>query len=74
MTCNDNKLLVFNGHGGNNFKTILREIGLNYPNMFLCSSDWFKSLDKSNYFKINSFNIKRVADRQYSTTFSRCGN
>ena len=45
------KLLVFNGHGGNNFKTILREIGLNYPNMFLCSSDWFKSLDKSNYFK-----------------------
>ena len=44
------KLLVFNSHGGNNFKNILRELGLKYPKMFLCSSNWFKSLDKLNYF------------------------
>ena len=25
-----NKLLVFNGHGGNSFTTILREIGMDY--------------------------------------------
>ena len=45
------KLLVFNGHGGNSFNSILREIGLDYPNIFLCASDWFKSLDKSKYFE-----------------------
>jgi len=44
------KLLVFNSHGGNNFKNMLRELGLKYPKMFLCSSNWFKSLDKLNYF------------------------
>ena len=46
-----NKLLVFNGHGGNSFTTILREIGMDYPNMFLLSADWFKSLDKRDYFE-----------------------
>jgi len=44
------KLLVFNSHGGNNFKNMLRELGLKYPKMFLCTSNWFKSLDKLNYF------------------------
>lgn len=46
-----NKLLVLNGHGGNSFTTILREIGMDYPNMFLLSADWFKSLDKKDYFE-----------------------
>ena len=45
------KLLVFNGHGGNSFNTMLREIGVDYPNMFLCSADWYKSLIKKNYFE-----------------------
>ena len=45
------KLLVFNSHGGNDFKTILRELGLKFPKMFLCYSDWFKSLDRTKYFE-----------------------
>jgi len=45
------KLLVFNSHGGNSFKAILRELGVKYPEMFLASCDWFKSLDKSQYFE-----------------------
>lgn len=44
------KLLVLNSHGGNNFKSILRELGLEFPNMFLTFCNWFQSLDKSKYF------------------------
>ncbi len=44
------KFLIVNSHGGNDFKTMLRELGLKYPNMFLSSSNWFKSLDKTQYF------------------------
>lgn len=45
------KLLVLNSHGGNNFRTMLRELGLQYPEMFLCTCDWFKALNKSLYFE-----------------------
>lgn len=45
------KLLVLNGHGGNDFKTMLRELGVKYPDMFLASCNWFQALDKSNYFE-----------------------
>lgn len=44
------KLLIFNSHGGNNFKPLVRELGLKYPKMFICFSNWFKALDKSKYF------------------------
>jgi len=45
------KLLVFNSHGGNDFKTMLREMGVKYPKMFLTTCHWFRSLDKSKYFE-----------------------
>ncbi|THH36465.1 creatininase family protein [Neolewinella litorea] len=45
------KLLVFNSHGGNSFKLLLKELGLEYPEMFFCTSDWFRSLDKTKYFE-----------------------
>lgn len=45
------KLLVFNSHGGNEFKTMLRELGVKYPAMLLCQTHWFKALDKSLYFE-----------------------
>lgn len=44
------KLLIFNSHGGNNFKPMLRELGLKFPKMFLSTSNWFQSLDKTKYF------------------------
>jgi len=46
-----NKLLIFNSHGGNDFKSILRELGLKFPKMFLCTSNWFQSLDRKFYFE-----------------------
>jgi len=45
------KLLVVNSHGGNNFKPLLRELGAQYPEMFLSFCDWFKSVDKTQYFE-----------------------
>ena len=44
------KLLILNSHGGNDFKTALRELGLKFPAMFLSTCNWFQSLDKSRYF------------------------
>lgn len=44
------KLLILNSHGGNDFKTMLRELGVKYPKMFLCSCNWFQSVDRMEYF------------------------
>lgn len=45
------KLLILNSHGGNNFKSIIREVGLKFPEMFISFCNWFQSLDKTKYFK-----------------------
>ncbi|MBF9252304.1 creatininase family protein [Pontibacter sp. 172403-2] len=45
------KLLILNSHGGNDFKTMLRELGLKYPNMFLSSCNWFQALNKAEFFE-----------------------
>ncbi len=45
------KLLILNSHGGNDFKTMLRELGLIFPDMFLCTCNWFQAVDKSAYFE-----------------------
>lgn len=44
------KLLLFNSHGGNDFKPIIRELGLKFPEMFICTTNWFNALKKSEYF------------------------
>lgn len=45
------RLLVVNGHGGNDFKQMLREVGLHYPDMLLATCNWFQSVDKSAIFE-----------------------
>ncbi len=45
------KLVILNSHGGNDFKTMIRELGLKFPKMFLCSCDWFKSIDQKEFFE-----------------------
>jgi len=47
---NIHKLLILNSHGGNNFKPIIRELGVRYPDMFISFCNWFQSLDKSQFF------------------------
>lgn len=44
------KLVVMNGHGGNNFKQMIREIQPYYPNLFICTLDWYNILDWTKYF------------------------
>lgn len=46
-----NKLLILNSHGGNDFKSILRELGLKYPKVFLSTCNWFHALDKKDFFE-----------------------
>lgn len=44
------KLMILNSHGGNNFKPLVRELGLKFQEMFICFSNWFQSVDKSTFF------------------------
>jgi len=45
------KLLVVNGHGGNDFKQIIREVGSSYPDMLIATCNWFQSVDQSRIFE-----------------------
>lgn len=45
------KLLLVNGHGGNDFRQILREVGANYPDMLLATCNWFQSVDQGRIFE-----------------------
>ena len=45
------KLVVLNGHGGNDFKPMIREIKAEFPEMMIALVEWFKILDPSDYFE-----------------------
>lgn len=45
------KLLIFNSHGGNDFKQMIRELGLKFPQMFICQANWFKMFPNSAHFE-----------------------
>ncbi len=45
------KFMILNSHGGNDWKSIVRELGLKYPELFLCVTNWFKAMDKTEYFE-----------------------
>lgn len=44
------KLVVLNGHGGNSFKQMIREIGSQFEDVFLCTLDWYRVVDAAAYF------------------------
>ena len=45
------KFMILNGHGGNDFKQIIRELGLKYPKMFICGCNWYQSFENSEFFE-----------------------
>ena len=45
------KFLILNGHGGNDFKQMIRELGPKYPEMFICSCNWYQSFANSEFFE-----------------------
>ena len=63
------KLVILNGHGGNDFKQMIREILVTYPEMFISAVDWYKVLDNSKYFDEPGDHARR--DRQTGQRFSR---
>ncbi len=44
------KLLIVNGHGGNSFKGFIRDLMVDYPDMFILSSEWFTVCPAREYF------------------------
>lgn len=47
---NIEKLVILNSHGGNNFKQIIRELHINFPDVFVCSINWWTAADAQQYF------------------------
>lgn len=45
------KFLILNGHGGNDFRQMIRELGLKFPKMFICTCNWYKSFENSDFFE-----------------------
>lgn len=45
------KLILINGHGGNDFKPLLRELGLRYPKMMLVTTNFFQTVNKYDFFE-----------------------
>ena len=48
---NIHKLLILNSHGGNDFKQMIRELGLKYPNMFISSTNYYQAIVELDYFE-----------------------
>ena len=45
------KFLILNGHGGNDFKQMIRELGARFPAMFISCCNWYKSFDNPAFFE-----------------------
>lgn len=44
------KMLIVNGHGGNVFKPMIRDLLLDYPDFMIASSEWYKMARPSDFF------------------------
>jgi creatinine amidohydrolase len=44
------KLVVFNGHGGNDFRQIIRELQAR-TSVFLCALNWYQCADRTKFFE-----------------------
>ncbi|MGM5470004.1 creatininase family protein [Flavobacteriaceae bacterium LMO-SS05] len=47
---NIQKLVIVNSHGGNNFKQMIRELSVEFPNVFVCAINWWQVADANAYF------------------------
>ena len=47
---NVEKLVILNAHGGNNFKQMIRELSLEFPQVFVCSINWWQVGEPAKYF------------------------
>ena len=47
---NISKLVIFNGHGGNDFKMLIRELQPRFPEIFMVQLNWFEVVPLQQYF------------------------
>lgn len=45
------KLVIFNGHGGNDFKMIIRELQPRYPDIFIVQLNWYEAAPLDQFFE-----------------------
>jgi creatinine amidohydrolase len=45
------KLVILNGHGGNTFKTMIRQLSFDFPGLFTCSVNWYQVVNWNEYFE-----------------------
>lgn len=45
------RLLIINGHGGNTFKSMIRDLSLDYPDFLIATSEWFSFIPGKEYFE-----------------------
>ncbi len=45
------KLVIINGHGGNCFKNMIRDLAVDYPDFLIASSEWYTALPARDYFE-----------------------
>ena len=48
------KFLILNGHGGNDFRQMIRELGIRYPKVFICTCNWYKSFENRHFLKMTA--------------------
>lgn len=46
------KMVIINGHGGNTFKSMIRDLSIDYPDFLIATSEWFTVAQASEYFDI----------------------
>lgn len=46
------RLLIVNGHGGNTFKSMIRDLAVTYPDFIITTSEWFKMCPSRDYFDV----------------------
>lgn len=44
------KLVIINGHGGNNYKNMIRDLAIDYPDFTIFCGEWFKAVSPKDYF------------------------
>lgn len=44
------KFVIMNGHGGNDFRQMIRELQVMFPNVFISTMSWYMVLDLMKYF------------------------
>ncbi len=44
------KLLIINGHGGNSFKSMMRDLAVTFSDFYIISSDWYNFVPRQGFF------------------------